>query len=275
MNTVTNKDYESETNNILPCNIKINSVIVSAFIPANKRDPSIYFENPKRLLELDIYKIIFIDPDFYKQYYINHSFPKTKFIMFNRDDIYLNKYRHLITDFNIYTDNPDKDTIDYMLTICHKTEWVKLAIESKIFNSDQYIWIDFGIFYIFKNNIDQIKRAQNALYQICNKYYSYIRIPNGWNPDYCYLNNTFNQIAWFFLGGIFGGNIESLYRFADLMKEKCINIIENKHTLVWEVNIWYLIYRDLFDKNKHDKNKHDKLFNIYNADHNLSILELY
>jgi len=261
----TNKEYESDTNNISQ-----SSVIVTAFIPnSNKRDPKIYIEYAQRLLELDLYKIIFIDPDFYKQYYIYQSFPKTKFIMFKRDDIYLYKYSHLITDFNIYTDNPDKDSIDYIFIQCHKTEWLKIAIESRMFNSDQYVWIDFGIFHLFKN-IDEIKRAQNAIYQICTRYYCYLRIPNGWNPDYTYSNNPFNGITWYFLGGIFGGNIKSLYRFADLMKEKCINIIENRHTLVWEVNIWYLIYRDLFDKNEHNK-----LFSLYNADHNLSMLELY
>ena len=48
------------------------------------------------------------------------------------------------------------------------------------------------------------------------------------------------------------------------MKHKCIDIMENNQTIFWEVNIWYLIYKEFPD-----------LFLGYNADHNLSILENY
>ena len=48
------------------------------------------------------------------------------------------------------------------------------------------------------------------------------------------------------------------------MKEKCLHIIEEKKTLTWEVNIWYMI----FQENK-------ELFNSYLCDHNISILENY
>jgi len=48
------------------------------------------------------------------------------------------------------------------------------------------------------------------------------------------------------------------------MKNKCISYIQEHKNLVWEVNIWYLIYRD---------NK--ELFNTYKADHNPSIIQNY
>ena len=51
-------------------------------------------------------------------------------------------------------------------------------------------------------------------------------------------------MTWYFVGGIFGGNINSLIKFADLMKSKCIDIITSKNTLMWEVNVWYLIYKE-------------------------------
>jgi len=48
------------------------------------------------------------------------------------------------------------------------------------------------------------------------------------------------------------------------MKTKCNDIIKNKKTIMWEVNIWYLIYLDNPD-----------LFDRYFANHNSSILIKY
>ena len=48
------------------------------------------------------------------------------------------------------------------------------------------------------------------------------------------------------------------------MKQKCIDIIITKKTLMWEVNIWYMIYQ-----------VHKDLFDFYIADHNISMLNNY
>ena len=48
------------------------------------------------------------------------------------------------------------------------------------------------------------------------------------------------------------------------MKEKCLQIIQEKQSLMWEVNIWYLIYLE---------NK--ELFDEYKCDHNESLITNY
>ena len=48
------------------------------------------------------------------------------------------------------------------------------------------------------------------------------------------------------------------------MKEKCIKIIEEKNTIIWEVNIWYLIYLDNKD-----------LFDCYLCNHDETIINNY
>jgi hypothetical protein len=45
--------------------------------------------------------------------------------------------------------------------------------------------------------------------------------------------------------------------------------MKERNTLVWEVNIWYLIYEDLLKENKQD------FFSHYICDHNPTILENY
>lgn len=48
------------------------------------------------------------------------------------------------------------------------------------------------------------------------------------------------------------------------MKKKCAEIIQSKRSIMWEVNIWYLIY--LENKN---------LFSPYICNHDESILKNY
>ncbi len=85
-----------------------------------------------------------------------------------------------------------------------------------------------------------------------------------WDPKIVYSYNIYKDIVWYFTGGIFGGNKESLIKFADLVKEKCIETIVNQKTIMWEVNIWYLVYKD-----------HPELFSYYKCDHDDSLIENY
>ena len=74
----------------------------------------------------------------------------------------------------------------------------------------------------------------------------------------------YKNIIWYFAGGVFGGNKENLIKFANKTKEMCIKIIEEKHLIMWEVNIWYLIYKENTD-----------LFDCYTCDHNSSLIDNY
>ena len=48
------------------------------------------------------------------------------------------------------------------------------------------------------------------------------------------------------------------------MKKKCLEIIKEKNSFVWEVNIWYLIYLE-----------YPELFDVYRCDHNVTMLANY
>ena len=177
----------------------------------------------------------------------------------NRDDITLKI--NSLSQFNLNTDNPNKDTIEYIITQCNKTEWVKSAIELNTFNTNNFIWVDFGIRYIFNcSDKEFIEKIDELKYKV----YKNVRIGNIWNLQNNYNINIYKDIAWYFAGGIFGGNKESLLHFSNKIKEKCIDIILTKNTLMWEVNIWYLIYIE---------NK--EIFDNYSCNHNNSIIDNY
>ena len=231
----------------------MTTTIVSSFINTlhpERKDKNIdtYFQLGTLLLKLNIQKIIFVDETMYEKIkdYQNHN---TKIILVDKKKYYLYSYintEHL-QNFCLHTDNPTKDTIEYMITMCLKTEWMREAIDANYFNSDQFVWVDFGIRHVFSCDDTAFT---NTLEILTQKKHDKIRIASIWNLEHTTNKNIYQEILWYFAGGVFGGSKEKILVFADLMKEKCLQIIHEKKTLMWEVNIWYLIYlenKELFD----------------------------
>ena len=241
------------------------STIVSAFLSNvnSREDKNIYtyYNYGKLLLKSSTPKIIFLDEIMFDLIDEDYDKNNTLLIKINNFDSYLDDYKNLITDFEINTSTPKKDTLEYMLTMCNKTEWIKKAILLNHFNTDNFIWVDYGIKHVFKCSDDEFIEKINNLF---NKSNPSIRIASIWNLEYIYNNDIYKDILWYFAGGVFGGNKNMLLEFSDLMKTKCIEIITTKNTIMWEVNIWYLIYND---------NK--ELFDGYYCDHNDSIIDNY
>jgi len=215
------------------------------------------------LLQANINKIIFIDETIIDNYkcYENHN---TKIVPFVKETSYLYENIHKLTNFQLNSNNIEKDTEQFMFTQCHKTEWIKLAIEmsdNEECSSNQFIWVDFGIKHIFKCDneefIQKIERLKDCKYDA-------IRIASIWDLNIDYQKDIYKDICWYFGGGVFGGNKTFLLEFAKVMKLFCLEIINTKQTIMWEVNIWYLIY-------KQNKN----LFMAYTCDHNSSMIDNY
>lgn len=240
----------------------MNTTIVSAFMTqVNKhRNTDLYIEYGTHLLRIHVPKVIFIEKEVYDIYFSLSSFPLTEFILFEKKENYLYDHTSVIESFKVNTDNANKDTLDYMCIQCHKTEWVKKAIEQNLFGTDQFIWMDFGIYHMIKDEA----LFQKYVMQMTMQTYTKIRIPSCWNPDISRHTDIYNNIAWFFAGSLFGGDQESLLVFADKMREKCVELIEQKKHLMWEINVWYLIYQKI-----------PSLFSYYECGHNTSILLNY
>jgi hypothetical protein len=236
--------------------------LVSAYISHTNSYRSIdkYIELGKVLLKINLHKIIFLDELAY-ELLKDYENDFTKIIKINKNDFYLFNLQDEITNFELYTNNKDKDTLEYILTQCSKTEWIRKAIENDGFNElNNYIWIDFGIRHIFQD--DDI--FSNAVLNLKTKFYDKVRIASIWNLDYKYNINLLKNISWYFAGGVFGGDSKYLIIFADKMKNICLHLIKTEKSLPWEVNLWYLIYLE---------NK--ELFSCYNSDHNNTLIDNY
>lgn len=218
----------------------METVLVSAFIYLKQfsfKSLELYITNGKKLISQPVKKVIFMDSNLIN--YFDKEYELTTIIPINFNDLYLSKYKNV--KINVSSTNPSKDTLDYFIIICNKTEWMREAIELFPDNS-QFMWVDFGIFYIFNDQIPNFTKINN---------YPNVRIASIWNVYNQYIDlDITKHIHWYFCGGVFGGDKKSLIKFADLVKEKCIKIIKNSNLLMWEANIWYLVWlenKNLFD----------------------------
>ena len=246
---------------------RCKTTIVSALITDINKTKNIndYIQYGDGLLQLNIPKVIFIEKHIYDEFLSDKEYPNTRFIFTEKTDIYLYNYHYKINKFNVCTDNIEKNTIEYMFVQCNKTEWIKQSIELNHFNSEQFIWIDFGIKYMIKEEEEE-DSFKKYIEDITEKQYDNVRISSCWSfnynfPDYM---NVYEHIVWYFAGSVFGGNKDKLLLFAELMKEKCLQIINDKQSIMWEINIWYLIYKE-----------HPEIFDPYLCNHDLSIIKNY
>ena len=229
------------------------NTIVSAFVTGvNARkdlDVSNYIEFGKKLLEMDVPKVIFIEGPIFQTYFKQGHYPKTMFVMINRFNMYLYDYKDQITNFHINSSKPDKDTIDFLFVQCYKTEWVRTVAIQNPFKTEQFVWIDFGIYHIVRDDVLFLKTIQYISQTECSK----VSICSCWNLRLPFVRNIHKDVAWYFAGGIFGGEAEYLIKFADKMKEKTIHYIQENNSLVWETNLWYLKYIMIEFNNKKKK----------------------
>ncbi len=218
-----------------------------------------YVEYGKKLIALPINKVIFIERAVHEEHFSDFTDANTTFIFIEKKDLYLYQYVDQITDFCPNTDSPQKDTLEYMFVQCNKTEWIREAIDRNPYLSSHFVWIDFGIWHMIRD--DQVftdscmKIAREGPLGPFG-----VRIACG-NPQTDF-NDLHKRISWFFLGSIFGGDRDSLLKFANSVKNKCIEIIKEHKTIMWEINVWQMVYAD-----------DPSLFLCYGANHDASILQ--
>ena len=242
------------------------TTIVTAFISninsRTDRNHNTYYQLGKLLLKSTTPKIIFLDENMFDLIQPS-DYDKTNalIIKYNKFDSYLYSYVDKLHCFNLNTDNPLKDSLEYMFTMCNKTEWIRNAIENDVFNSNNFIWIDFGIKQVCNCSDEEFVKKLDALHF---RTYEKVRIGNIWNLSITYKFDILRQIAWYFAGGVFVGDKNNLLLFSHLMKNKCVEIMSNYNTIMWEVNIWYMLYKENND-----------LFDPYQCNHDNSIIDAY
>jgi hypothetical protein len=128
-----------------------------------------------------------------------------------------------------------QDTKNFLLLMNSKSEFVYRAIQSNIYSSSHFAWIDFGIFHIVQNLEETVKFLQllaNSKF-VPNCFY----IPGCWDKGRNY-SVLLERVNWRFCGGFFLADADSLLHFHNLHREKFVEFVRNSKILPWEVNFW-------------------------------------
>jgi hypothetical protein len=239
----------------------------------------IYKERGQKLINLPIKKIIFIDADYINQFITNRY---TELIPIKFEDMEIYQYYIRICsgihsgEITILSPNLEKDTALFHIIQIAKTEFIKKAIElntnniqisddSQISNETDnlYGWIDFGISKIFQNDnefTNTICNIPNLLDKIKS---NTIKIPGCWPLNPYDSSSDFMRVQWYFCGGFFIGYKDKLLEFEKQVKEELRCILEEEKKLIFEVNIWFRIWKKGFQG-----------LEWYYGDHNASMFNL-
>jgi len=198
------------------------------------------------------------------------------FVFFDTRDLFLWSYCSVANKFALNTGNPGKDTLEYMMVQCQKSEWMAIATQLsshiRMDNSSakEYVWVDFGVFHMFRGKIDVFQlelytmraRINRRLLQFGES--DRLTFARCWDPAHLYHGDIYKDVNWLFAGSVFGGSAKRIQQFALLVREKCFQVLRERNTLMWEINIWVLIYREV-----------PELFSLYPSDHSEIIFRGY
>jgi len=274
LNTLNNLKYYSdkEYSEIIFLNTqKYNYTLVSALIPDlnEYRLVDKYKELGKDLLSLDIPKIIFM-PEYLHDWAWTHCDQRnTQLIKFEKEELmydYIEKYKHEITLPQGSWDK--KDTFEYFLCQNFKSFWLKKAYESNLFNNQNYVWIDFGIKHIFKDNCFLFRNSFEYQLELNNK----IKYPSCFNKNFQSneIKYSIDNVEWYFTGGILALPDNQIVNFDNLCQEKLKELITIHKKITWEVNIWAAVLKENLELFTHYYSNHDN-----NIVKNLFLTEKY
>lgn len=244
------------------------TTIVSAFLSdVNRKYPDAlerYCRLGRLLLQSTTPKVVFVDETMAALFAGVECNETTLIVPIQKGDLYLYDYAHLLSRFDVNTTDATKDTAEFMLTMCSKPEWVRKAVELDPFTTDHFVWVDFGIRHVFRCSDEAFVAKLDALKDRKHPASPAVRIGGIWDLSYPCEQDVYKEVLWYFAGGVFGGSKETLLHFANAMRAKCVELMTEQNTLMWEVNVWYLLHCE-----------QKVQFDTYLCDHNDSIVDNY
>jgi Bacterial protein of unknown function (HtrL_YibB) len=156
-----------------------------------------------------------------------------------------------------------KDNVDFMVVQNCKPELMEQTIQENPWNSTHFAWIDFSIFYVFKEPVKSAKWLQFlSTATFAPRFLTFPGCSNWDRLSYDRVEQALmNRVYWRFCGGFFIGDKDSLLQFTKLYRMFFPAFIQTYKRVVWEVNVWAWL-----------ETVSDWRPTLYSADHNDSIL---
>jgi hypothetical protein len=147
--------------------------------------------------------------------------------------------------------NVQKDTPFYMSVQLTKLKVCSLT--SQTVDTEMLCWLDFGLFHIFQDKPAMMKVLKGLA---AGRGLTQITSPGGYDPVGRTCSDLLHRICWKNLGGVLIGPTNA-FAEAYARQRKLVELMWPR--LLWEVNYWAVLTEE-------------GLFDLYEADHNESIL---
>ena len=135
--------------------------------------------------------------------------------------------------------NPEKDTLNYMIAINAKIEFLRHAATWNPWEKMYFAYIDFNICHVFRNPARTLRHLQwISKYGNTNK----LIIPGCWDkpfaPETDPIAHITESVYWRFCGGFMFGNKATIGHFYNRYQQLFPVFLSTHHKISWEVNIW-------------------------------------
>lgn len=219
------------------------------------KDMNLYFDLSKELLQLDLPLVIFCESESNEKIKDLRGNLPLQIINIPFEEItyyneYLKSIERLYNRYIVRGRNPVKDTILYHLLTYLKLYFMKKAIKKNYFDSEKFIFIDFGISHVAQNLNDIYKWIDDIPDKIklmeINPYF-----PEEGTPYEYFMSYNHHSYA----GGLMTGSGDYFIKFSEYFRIFLKEMFEN-NMLILEEDLYALIV-----------NKHPEIFVLYYGDY--------
>lgn len=155
---------------------------------------------------------------------------------------HLSRIQELQTQFHIRNGEIEHETPLYVILNNNKFDCIDKAINMNPFSSTHFVWIDFGINHVSRNNeyiFDWINQVPDKIKQMCIN--PFIES----TPCKEYFKIIYHNMS----GGLFSGSLENMKKYSELFKNKTEEIYNDNWYQIDEA-VMSMVHRDnpdLFD----------------------------
>lgn len=227
----------------------MTTTFVTAFldiydIPYQNKDLDWRFSHFKKLCETGIPIAVFCSRDI-ETYFRSEILSNYKNVILidaiNLSETFVfETYKKVSNEITIELPNNrsiEKDSIEYLLLMNSKTEFIKRTIDINPFKSTHFAWIDFNIFHIFKDReLYTSHLLQNISKRVMDE--RFLTLPGCWSKEYVFDEGLINSISWRFCGGFFIGSAGRILELHSEYEKHFEDFLREKKKLIWEVNFW-------------------------------------
>ena len=135
--------------------------------------------------------------------------------------------------------NCDKDTMNYMILMNAKTEFLQRVRNTGI-EASHYIWMDAGIGKIFKDPFSTFQTLKDRLASNTLPP-DHILLPGCYSEPETNYDTLISRVCWRFCGGFFTVPAALVDTFAATVLSGCAEIKTRSGHAVWEVNVWAFV----------------------------------